>query len=47
MKYWVEGKNANRGFFLYGDSGDYLLVHSRESTDEKKRPALLVAYVPP
>ena len=45
-KHWVEGKNANHGFFLYGDSGDYLLVHTRESADEKKRPALLVAYVP-
>jgi hypothetical protein len=46
VKHWVEGKNANHGFFLYGDSGDYLLVHTRESADEKKRPALLVAYVP-
>lgn len=46
VKHWVEGKNANHGFFLYGDSGDYLRVHTRESADEKKRPALLVAYVP-
>jgi hypothetical protein len=46
VKYWVEGRNPNHGFFLHGDSGDYLRVHSRESADEKKRPALLVAYVP-
>ena len=46
VKHWVEGKNPNHGFFLYGDSGDYLRVHTRESGDEKKRPALLVAYVP-
>jgi hypothetical protein len=46
VKHWVEGKNPNHGFFLYGDSGDYLRVHARESAEVGKRPALLVAYLP-
>ena len=46
VKFWTEGKHENHGFMLHGDSHDYMRVHSRESKDVKKRPAVAVVYVP-
>jgi len=46
VKYWTEGKHENHGFMLHGDSHDYMRIHSRESRDVRKRPALAVLYVP-
>ena len=46
VKFWTEGKHDNHGFMLHGDSHDYMRIHSRESKDVKKRPALAVVYVP-
>ena len=47
LRFWTDGKHENHGFFLHGDSNDYMTVFSREAGDVKRRPALLVAYEPP
>jgi len=42
---WVEKSISNHGFWLYGDSKDWLLsAHYSESHDAPKRPALLIIY---
>ena len=46
VKFWTDGKQANRGFMLHGDSHGYITGWSREAPDIKNRPAVLVAYVP-
>ncbi|WP_020471025.1 DNRLRE domain-containing protein [Zavarzinella formosa] len=46
VKYWTDGKHANHGFMLHGDSGDYMTAHTREAAEIKNRPAVLVIYVP-
>lgn len=44
-KKWVDGSISNHGFWLYGDSKDWLLkAHYSESTDASKRPTLFVIY---
>ncbi|MCH2176266.1 MAG: DNRLRE domain-containing protein [Lentisphaeria bacterium] len=47
IQYWVEEKQPNHGFWLYGDSKDWMLkAHYSESPEEGKRPALAIIYVP-
>ena len=46
VKFWFDGRHANRGFFLYGDSNDYMLMYTPQVKDIKLRPALMVVYEP-
>lgn len=46
VKFWTNGKQANHGFMLHGDSKDYLFAHTREAAEVKLRPAVLVSYLP-
>jgi hypothetical protein len=47
VRYWTDGKHANHGFMLHGDSHDWLgNAWSREAKDIRNRPALHVVYVP-
>ena len=46
VRYWTDGKHANHGFMLHGDSHDYMIAHAREAKDVKDRPAVLVIYEP-
>ncbi|MDD7986152.1 DNRLRE domain-containing protein [Lentisphaera marina] len=42
---WLKGDIANHGFWLYGDSKDWLLsAHYSESNELNKRPTLYVIY---
>jgi hypothetical protein len=47
VRYWMNPEHPNHGFFLHGDSQDYMRIHSREAKDVVKRPALGVLYLPP
>jgi hypothetical protein len=47
VRYWMSAEHPNHGFFLHGDSQDYMRIHSREAKESGKRPALLIAYLPP
>jgi hypothetical protein len=46
VKFWQDGTHANHGFFLYGDSNDYLRMYTPQARNLKPRPALLVVYEP-
>jgi hypothetical protein len=46
VRWWTDGKHANHGFMLHGDSFDYLTCWTREAPEVKDRPALLVIYRP-
>ena len=46
MKFWTDGKQANHGFMLHGDSHGYMTAWAREAPEIKNRPAVLVVYVP-
>lgn len=46
VRFWTDGKHANHGFMLHGDSHDYLMGHTREAKERKDRPAVLVIYEP-
>jgi hypothetical protein len=46
VRYWTDGKHANNGFMLHGDSHHYLMANTREAKDIRDRPALLVIYEP-
>jgi hypothetical protein len=46
VRFWTDGKHANHGFMLHGDSHDYMIAHSREATRISDRPAVLVVYEP-
>jgi hypothetical protein len=46
VKFWLDGKHANRGFFLQGDSNDYMRMYTPRAKDLKQRPALMVIYEP-
>jgi hypothetical protein len=46
VRYWTDGKHANHGFMLHGDSHDYVTAHSREAKELENRPAVLVIYEP-
>ena len=44
MKFWIEEGHANHGFFLYGDSNDYMRLYTRFAKDLRQRPAIFVIY---
>jgi hypothetical protein len=46
VKFWLDGTHANHGFFLHGDSNDYMLMYTPRATELKQRPALMVIYEP-
>jgi hypothetical protein len=46
VRYWTEGKHANHGFMLHGDSHDYMVAHSREAKAVMDRPAVYVIVEP-
>lgn len=47
VRFWTDGKHANHGFMLHGDSLDYMLGWTREAKEIKNRPAVLVVYEAP
>ena len=46
VKFWLDGRHANHGFFLYGDSNDYMRMYTPRAKDIKLRPAIMVIYEP-
>jgi len=46
VKFWLDGKHANHGFFLHGDSSDYMRMYTPQAKELKQRPALMVIYEP-
>lgn len=46
VKFWQDGKYANHGFFLHGDSSDYMRMYTPKAMNHKQRPALMVIYEP-
>jgi hypothetical protein len=46
VRFWTDGKHVNHGFMLHGDAHDVMIAHSREATEIKDRPAVLVIYEP-
>jgi hypothetical protein len=46
VRYWVEGGRANHGFFLHGDSNDYMRMFTPRAKNVKQRPAVMVIYDP-
>jgi hypothetical protein len=44
VRYWTDGKHANHGFMLHGDSHDYITGHTREAKELRDRPAVMVVY---
>lgn len=46
VRYWTDGRHANHGFMLHGDSRDYITAHTREADLLEDRPTVLVIYEP-
>jgi hypothetical protein len=46
VKFWQDAKHPNRGFYLHGDSNDYMLMYTHRAKEVSQRPALLVIYEP-
>ena len=46
LRFWRDGKHPNHGFFLHGDSSDYMLMYTPLAKDLKRRPAIMVIYEP-
>jgi hypothetical protein len=46
LKFWRDGKHANHGFFLHGDSNDYMRMYTPKARNLKERPAVMVIYEP-
>ncbi len=46
VKFWFDGRHANHGFFLYGDSNDYMRMYTPRAKDIRLRPAMMVIYEP-
>jgi hypothetical protein len=46
LKFWQDGKHANHGFFLHGDSNDYMTMYTSRAKEVRQRPAILVVYDP-
>jgi hypothetical protein len=52
LKFWLvpraaegtDGAHVNHGFFLYGDSIDYMRIFTTRAKDVKQRPAIMVIY---
>lgn len=48
VRFWTDGKHANHGFMLHGDSRHWMgRAWNREAKGVRNRPALLVSYVAP
>jgi hypothetical protein len=46
LKFWQDPAHANHGFFLHGDSKDYMRMFTPRARELKQRPALMVIYEP-
>jgi hypothetical protein len=46
VKFWLEEGHANHGFFLYGDSNDYMRIYTHKTKEIRRRPGILVVYAP-
>jgi hypothetical protein len=46
VEFWTTERHANHGFMLHGDSHDWLRASSREASEIRQRPAVLVIYEP-
>ena len=46
VRFWTDGKHANHGFMLHGDSKDWFRAWYRETPKLKDRPAVIVIYEP-
>jgi hypothetical protein len=46
LRFWLDDKHANHGFFLHGDSSDYMRMYTPLAKDIKRRPAIMVIYEP-
>lgn len=46
IRFWLDGKHANHGFFLHGDSNDYMRMVTPKAKNLKERPAVIVVYEP-
>jgi hypothetical protein len=46
LKFWLDGKHANHGFYLHGDSTDYIKMCTSLAKDIKHRPTVMVIYDP-
>jgi hypothetical protein len=46
LKFWLDGKHTNRGFFLHGDANDYMRMYTPKAKNLKDRPAVMVIYEP-
>jgi hypothetical protein len=46
LKFWQDSKHPNHGFFLHGDSNDYMRMYTSRAREVLQRPALLVIYDP-
>jgi hypothetical protein len=46
VRFWLDGNRANHGFFLYGDSNDYMRMYTPKAKNLKQRPAVMIIYEP-
>jgi hypothetical protein len=46
VKFWHDGKHPNHGFFLHGDSNDYMRMYTPKAKNVAQRPAIMVIYEP-
>lgn len=46
LKFWQDDKHPNHGFFLHGDSIDYMRMNTSRAKELRDRPAILVIYEP-
>jgi hypothetical protein len=46
LKFWLDGKHANHGFYLHGDSTDYMKMYTTLAKEIRQRPAVMVIYEP-
>jgi hypothetical protein len=46
IRFWQDGKHVNHGFFLHGDSNDYMRMWTSKARSIKQRPTIAVIYEP-
>lgn len=46
VKFWMDDNHPNHGFFLHGDSNDYMIMYTPKAKELKQRPAIMVIYEP-
>jgi hypothetical protein len=46
LNFWLDSKHANHGFFLHGDSNDYMRMCTPKAKNIKERPAVMVIFEP-